>query len=79
MSVWHGLYVPKDTPEEVIGKLNAALKAALKDRNVIDQFAALGTAPVADDQVTPAALRDKLQAQIALWRPIIEKAGVQAK
>ena len=40
VSVWHGMYVPKDTPDEVVQALTAALQAALQDQNVIDQFAA---------------------------------------
>ena len=37
VSVWHGLYVPTDTPDEVVQALTAALKAALTDQNVIDE------------------------------------------
>jgi tripartite-type tricarboxylate transporter receptor subunit TctC len=76
VGVWHGLYVPKDTPDEVVGALTAALKGALADPNVIAKFAELGTTPVADDQATPEAHTAKLQSQIDLWRPIIEAAGV---
>jgi tripartite-type tricarboxylate transporter receptor subunit TctC len=76
VSVWHGLYVPKDTPDEIVQKLSAALQTALTDQNVIDSFAKLGTTPVAADQATPEAHTAKLQEQIDLWRPIIEAAGV---
>jgi len=31
------------------------------------------------DQATPEAHRHKLASQIELWRPIIEKAGIQAE
>ena len=31
------------------------------------------------DQATPEALRVKLSSQMDLWRPIIEKAGIQAE
>jgi tripartite-type tricarboxylate transporter receptor subunit TctC len=78
VSVWHGLYVPADTPDEIVQKLSEALQAALTDQNVVDQFAALGTTPVAEDQATPEAHTAKLQEQLDLWRPIIEAAGVQA-
>jgi tripartite-type tricarboxylate transporter receptor subunit TctC len=78
ISVWHGLYAPAGTPDDIIQKLSSALQTALKDQNVIDRFAELGTAPVAEDQATPAALRERLQSQIDLWKPIIEKAGVYA-
>lgn len=76
VSVWHGLYVPKDTPDDIVQKLSAALQTALTDQNVIDSFAKLGTTPVAEDQATPDAHTAKLQEQIDLWRPIIEAAGV---
>jgi tripartite-type tricarboxylate transporter receptor subunit TctC len=78
VSVWHALYVPKDTPGEIVQALSSALQTALKDQNVIDKFADLGTVPVAEDQATPEAHRAKLQAQIELWKPIIEAAGVSA-
>ena len=76
VSVWHGLYVPAETPDEIVQKLTGALQQALTDQNVVDSFAGLGTTPVAEDQATPEAHTAKLQEQIDLWRPIIEEAGV---
>ncbi|MBA2632298.1 MAG: tripartite tricarboxylate transporter substrate binding protein BugD [Chloroflexi bacterium] len=76
--VWHGLYVPAETPDDVVAALTAALQVALKDQNVIDQLADLGAAPVAEDRATPEAHTELLQSQIDLWRPIIEEAGVTA-
>jgi tripartite-type tricarboxylate transporter receptor subunit TctC len=76
VGVWHGLYVPADTPDDVVQTLTAALQAALQDQNVIDSLADLGAAPVPQDQATPEAHTEKLQSQIELWRPIIEAAGV---
>ncbi|MBA2314683.1 MAG: tripartite tricarboxylate transporter substrate binding protein BugD [Chloroflexi bacterium] len=78
VTVWHGLYVPTGTPEGVIQRLSDELKKALKDPTVVEKFGALGTVPVAEDQATPAAHREKLQSQIELWKPIIEEAGVSA-
>lgn len=76
VAVWHGLYVPAKTSDEVVAKLTEALQAALVDPNVIDKLADLGTTPVAQDQVTPEAHRVKLAEQIELWTPIIKSAGV---
>jgi len=76
VGVWHGLYVPADTPDEIVEKLTAALAVALADQNVIDKFADLGTTPVTEDQITPDAHTAKLQEQIDLWTPIIEESGV---
>jgi tripartite-type tricarboxylate transporter receptor subunit TctC len=76
VGVWHGLYVPADTPDAVVEKLTDALAVALKDQAVIDQMAELGTSPVPADQVTPEAQTAKLEEQIDLWTPIIEDSGV---
>lgn len=79
VSVWHGLYAPAGTPEPIIQELSAALQAALGDQNVIARFGELGTTPVATERATSEAHRQHLQAQIDLWRPIIQEAGVQAQ
>jgi tripartite-type tricarboxylate transporter receptor subunit TctC len=77
VSIWHGLYVPKGTPEAVVQKLNEALKAALADETVKQRFAELGTTVVSDDLATPEAHRERLQSQIELWKGVFESAGVQ--
>jgi len=76
--VWHGVYAPKGTPKPIIERINKSLKLALKDANVRQRFAELGTEPVADNRVTPEALRAHLKAEIDKWGPIIKKAGVYA-
>jgi tripartite-type tricarboxylate transporter receptor subunit TctC len=76
VGVWHGLYVPADTPDDIVAKLTDALAVALEDQGVIDKMAELGTAPVPADQVTPEVHTTKLEEQIELWTPIIEDAGV---
>ena len=78
MSVWHGLWAPKGTPEPVIAKLVPALATALKDEKVIERMADLGTVPVPPEQVTPAALQAQTESEAAKWRPIIEAAGAFA-
>jgi tripartite-type tricarboxylate transporter receptor subunit TctC len=77
VSVWHGLYVPKDTPDAVVEKLTAALQTALADPTVAERFAELGTTPVPADLATPEAHRERLQSQIDLWKGVFEAAGVQ--
>ena len=77
VAVWHGMYAPKGTSPEVIGKVNNALKVALKDSLVIERFAGLGTEPVAESRATPEVHKQFLIAEIAKWKAVIEKAGVQ--
>jgi tripartite-type tricarboxylate transporter receptor subunit TctC len=76
IGVWHGLYAPAGTPEEIIAELSAALQTAIGDENVVARFAELGTRPVPLEQATPEAHATYLAEQIDLWRPIIEEAGV---
>lgn len=79
VGVWHGLYVPADTPDAIVEKLTAALQTALKADNVVTQLGQLGAAPSTQEDATPEAHREKLASQIELWAPIIKKAGVAAK
>ncbi|TFV78320.1 tripartite tricarboxylate transporter substrate binding protein BugD [Blastococcus sp. CT_GayMR19] len=76
VGVWHGLYVPAETPDEIVQKLSDALKVALADQNVVDELAKLGSTPSSEDDATPEAHTQRLEEQIELWRPIIEDAGV---
>ncbi|TFV59853.1 tripartite tricarboxylate transporter substrate binding protein BugD [Geodermatophilus sp. DF01-2] len=78
VGVWHGLYVPTETPDEIVQELTGALQVALQDQNVIDQLAELGAAPSSEEEATPEAHLERLEQQIELWRPIIEQAGVSA-
>ncbi len=78
VGVWHGLYVPAETPDEIVQKLTDALKVALADQTVIDELAKLGSTPSPEDEATPEGHTQRLEEQIELWRPIIEEAGVAA-
>jgi tripartite-type tricarboxylate transporter receptor subunit TctC len=78
VAIWHGLYAPKGTPKPVIDKLVAAMQAALKDADVQKRFSDLGAVTFPADKQTPAALEAHVKAEIAKWRPIIQKAGVYA-
>ncbi|MCO5083969.1 MAG: tripartite tricarboxylate transporter substrate-binding protein [Rhizobiaceae bacterium] len=78
VGIWHGLYAPKGTPVEATERLSKSLQVALKDSNVVARFAELGTAPSSDADATPAALKAKLESEIARWKPIIEAAGQYA-
>nr|WP_315426774.1 tripartite tricarboxylate transporter substrate-binding protein [uncultured Albidiferax sp.] len=78
VTIWHGLYAPKGTPPDVLAKLNAALKVALKDPDFIKKQEGLGAVVVNDKRVEPAEHKKYVQAEIAKWSPIIKAAGVYA-
>ena len=76
--VWHGIYMPKNTPKEAVDRFNQALRAALKDPSVSGRLAELGAQIVPEPQQTSAGLRDWLKAEIDKWGPVIRKAGTYA-
>ncbi|MTH65451.1 tripartite tricarboxylate transporter substrate-binding protein [Paracoccus shanxieyensis] len=78
VSIWHGIYTPKGTPAEVNERLSKSLQSALADEGVAKAMADLGTAPSSAEDGTPAALKAKLESEIARWKPVIEAAGVYA-
>jgi tripartite-type tricarboxylate transporter receptor subunit TctC len=78
VTIWHALYAPKGTPADVLAKISAALKVALKDPEFIKKEQALGAVVVTDKRVEPAEHRKFVQAEIDKWGPIIKAAGVYA-
>lgn len=78
VQVWHGLYAPKGTPPAVVAKLNTALRAALKDPELIKREEALGLTVVTDDRLEPANHRKFLEAEKNRWAKVIKDAGEYA-
>jgi tripartite-type tricarboxylate transporter receptor subunit TctC len=78
-SRWHGLWVPKGTPKDIVGKLNAAVVDALADHAVRTRLADLGQEIVPREQQTPEALGVFQRAEIEKWWPIIKAANVRAE
>ena len=50
ITVWFGMYAPKNTPKPVIDKLSAALQEALKDPDVKARLASAGAETVAPER-----------------------------
>jgi tripartite-type tricarboxylate transporter receptor subunit TctC len=78
VQVWHGLYAPRGTPPAVLAKLNAALRTALKDPDLIKREEALGLTVVNDDRLDPAGHKKYLEAEKARWSKVIKDAGQYA-
>lgn len=75
LTIWHGLYAPKGTPEPTLKKLNDALKLALKDPDFIRKQEHLGAVVVTDKRMEPAGHKAFVAAEIAKFKPVIEAAG----
>jgi tripartite-type tricarboxylate transporter receptor subunit TctC len=78
-SLWGALFAPRDTPREVIDKLNAAAVKTLHDPNVAQKLEAQGFAIPPPERQTPEALAAYQKAEIDKWWPIIQDAGIKAQ
>ena len=78
VSIWHGLYAPKGTPKAVQEKLNTALRAALKDPELIKRQEALGAVVMTDARLAGAEHKKFVEAEIGKWGPVIKAAGQYA-
>jgi tripartite-type tricarboxylate transporter receptor subunit TctC len=77
ISYWHGIWAPKNTPKEIVTKLNAAIAAALADPSVKRRFAELGQEIPPPDQQTPAGLASFQKAETEKWWPIVKAADIK--
>ena len=78
VSIWHGLYAPKGTPADVLAKVNAALKEALKDAEFIKRQEGLGAVVVTDPRMNPADHKKFVASEIDKWGAVIKAAGQYA-
>jgi tripartite-type tricarboxylate transporter receptor subunit TctC len=79
MSIWAGIFAPKGTSKDIIGKLAAALDKALDDPAVVKRLAELGGSAPSKEERTPAKFETFVKAEIARWSPILRAASDQAK
>jgi tripartite-type tricarboxylate transporter receptor subunit TctC len=79
MRLWSGLWVPKDTPKDIVAKLNAAAADALNDPAVRKQLENIGLQMPPDDKLTPEALGAWQKAEIAKWWPMLKAANVKVE
>jgi tripartite-type tricarboxylate transporter receptor subunit TctC len=79
MTLWSGLWVPKDTPKDIVAKLNASVVDALNDPAVRGQLENLGLQMPPADQLSPEALGSWQKAEIAKWWPMLKAANVKVE
>lgn len=76
-SFWHGLWMPKATPKEIITKFNSAVMEALDNSTVRQRYAEMGLELPSPQQQTPEALGAFHKAEIDKWWPIIKAANIK--
>jgi tripartite-type tricarboxylate transporter receptor subunit TctC len=78
-SLWAGLFAPKGTPKDIVGRLNAAAVSTLADPALRHKLVDQGFEIPPREKQTPEALGAYQKAEIKKWWPIIKAAGVKAE
>lgn len=71
---WNALVAPTGTPAEVIDTLNRHIRTVVAMPDVRQRFLDLGSEPGTS---TPQELGDRLKADIAKWKAVIDQAGIE--
>ncbi|CAM4084481.1 Bug family tripartite tricarboxylate transporter substrate binding protein [Bordetella tumulicola] len=73
--LWIAMYVPQNTPKDVIDTLYKATEIALADADVTKKYAELGVEPLSDN---PEQLAQRLNDDLKLWSGIVKSSGAKA-
>jgi tripartite-type tricarboxylate transporter receptor subunit TctC len=76
---WTALFLPKRTPAQIVGRINAAVADAMRDAAVEKSLAKLGADLPPPDQRTPEVLDNLVKSEVAKWVPLLKAAGVVAE
>jgi len=74
-SAWYGIGAPRNTPVEVIDKLNKEINAGLADPKIKARLADLGNAPLA---LSPADFGKLIAEETKKWAKVVKFSGAKA-
>ncbi len=74
VSTWFGVFLPAATPRPIVDSLNAQMKAWLDDAATKERFKTMAGFPAYG---TPEQFNSFVNAQIALWKSVIDKEGLK--
>ncbi len=75
-SALFGMGAPKNTPKEIIAKLNAEVNAVLAEPDIKKRLVELGGDPLIG---TPEAYGDMVKAETDKWKKVVEGAGLKVE
>src|SRR5262249_8532752 len=76
-SVWQAMWVPRGTPDDVIGKLNKARRDAVADPKGRQRFTSLGQDIPPPEQQTGGWLAELQRAEVEKLVPLVKAAKVK--
>jgi tripartite-type tricarboxylate transporter receptor subunit TctC len=73
-SQWYGLSAPKNTPAEIVGKLNREINAAIADPGMKARLAAIGGEPLPGSSAEFGRL---IAEETEKWAKVVRAAGLK--
>ena len=74
-SSWWGICAPRDTPREIVTKLNAEINRGLADQKIKQRFTEMGVLILGD---SPADFGKMIIEETAKWGKVVKFANVTA-
>jgi tripartite-type tricarboxylate transporter receptor subunit TctC len=75
-SALFGMGAPKNTPKDIIEKLNSEVNAVMAESEMKKRLVELGGAPLIQ---SPEAFGDMIKAETAKWKKVVEFAGLKVE
>jgi tripartite-type tricarboxylate transporter receptor subunit TctC len=75
-STWQGIGAPRNTPAEIVERLNWEINAVLADPKIKERLAELGSVPT---PMSPADFKNLIVAETAKWGKVIRAANIVVK
>ena len=73
-SAWYGVGAPRDTPEQIVGKLNGQINAAITEPNIKARLNQLGCTLMAG---SPADFAKLITNETVKWGEVVKVAGIK--
>jgi tripartite-type tricarboxylate transporter receptor subunit TctC len=73
-SQWYGISAPKNTPADIVGKLNREINAGIADPGMNARFAAIGGEPLPG---SPAEFGRLIAEETEKWGKVVRAAGIK--
>lgn len=71
---WYGIVAPAGTPETIVRKLNGQINASLNSQEILSRLQSEGAIPT---PYPPEVFGKLIEAEIARWRPVVQRAGLR--
>ncbi len=75
-SIWTGLFAPKGVPRAIVNRIYSEAAATLKQPDVRERFATLGSEPVS---MSPAQFQKRVREDAERYRKVVQAVGLEAQ